>query len=61
MFVLACLRRLVNRYPTVTTADPCDATNMARQGPPLGRGVVVVAQVHAPVQRTTNPAPHGMY
>ncbi|KAF4114054.1 hypothetical protein G5714_004277 [Onychostoma macrolepis] len=43
----ACLRRLVNRYPR-------DATNRAGEGQQLGRNLLVTAQVHAPVHRSTN-------
>ncbi|KAF4111613.1 hypothetical protein G5714_008644 [Onychostoma macrolepis] len=47
----ACLRRLVNRYPR-------DATNRAGEGQQLGRNLIVTAQVHAPVQRSTNTTLH---
>ncbi|KAF4110040.1 hypothetical protein G5714_009292 [Onychostoma macrolepis] len=44
---LACLRRLVNRYPR-------DAANRVGEGQQLGRNLLVTAQVHAPVLRSTN-------
>ncbi|XP_052430499.1 uncharacterized protein LOC127971501 isoform X2 [Carassius gibelio] len=54
---LSCLRQLVNRYPSVTTAERHETANSARHGTPLGRRVVVTAQIHSPPQISTNSTP----